>query len=763
MEIKNYFLMLKRHKFMLISIPVIAMIAAYFFVHYLPDTYVAKTQIVTGLVDQSQRVMNNEGGNDNRLNNEFTNLIETMQLDKVLNQVSYQLLIHDLTQPKPFRQVKYEGKDFTPSAAKSIVASLQKKQQSYELLNPTVPLDKLTDSVISSMGYDAGKLLKKNIKVFHFDGSDFINVECETENAALSAFIVNQLSSKFIGYYTSYMGQGRNKSAEFLAGLLNEKKNAMRAKIAELQNYKIKHNILDMSNEAKDVYGQIGNLENYRQQADKDVIAYRGALKSIDGRFNPKDRRYLESTSAKVNGAILNTRERLRVVNDKYLENNFDPRYKKSLDSLQSALTEQINESTDKYISNPLAAKDNIVQEKLKMENSLELARYSSGSLNRQLATLKARLNSLVPAEAVVNSLERDIEVATKEYLDVQDKYNTVSVANIMPVQLRQLHAALPGGKQPSKKIFLIALSGVASLALCMVIVLIMFYMDDRVRNREDLERLTKIKVLGELNLVPEMAGKKLHVKQEKQLSSSITLFRNLLRNIRFEIDQSLNDEKTIAVTSLNSAQGKTLFSFSLAYAYAISNKKVLLIDGNFTNPLISETAKPKLYLEDYLRGAEFESSPSIGNLPPEGIEAGNMPKLLEISGKNKSITTTIQRLNNQSSPAHDGVDRISIIGNRGGDTSLFEISNTTGIRSRLDELKSHFDIIIIETGSLDMLSKSKEWMQFTDKTLAVFENNQSITDEAHTYIDYLHGLNGKMLGWVLNKVPVKTKDIIKA
>ena len=745
---------------MLLSIPVIAMIAAYFFVKYLPDTYVAKTQIVTGLVDQSQQVLNNDSKNENRRNNDFTNLIETMQLDKVMSQVSYQLAIHDLTQPKPFRKVVYKGDDFTPASGKRIVALLQKKQQDYELLNPSVKLEKLTDSVIAAMGYDPGRLLKKNLKIFHFDGSDFINVECETENPALSAFIVNQLSNKFISYYTSYIGQGRNKSTEFLGNLLKEKQDAMRAKIAELQNYKIKHNILDMSNEAKDVYGQISNLENYRQQADKDVIAYRGALKSIDGRFNPRDRRYLEATSAKVNGSIVNTRERLRVMNNKYLENNFDPRYKKSVDSLQDVLTEQINESTDKYISNPLAAKDNLVQEKLKMENSLELARYSSGSLNKQLGTLKARLNSLVPAEAVLNSLERDIDVATKEYLDVQDKYNTANVANIMPVQLRQLHAALPGSKQPSKKIFLIALSGVASLALCMVIVLIMFYMDDRVRNREDLERLTKIKVLGELNLVPEMAGKKIQAKQEKQLSSSITIFRNLLRNIRFEIDQCLNNDKIIAVTSLNTAQGKTLFSFSLAYAYAISNKKVLLIDGNFTNPLISETAKPKLYLEDYLRDGEFESM-FVDNPAPKAIEEGKT-KLLEISGSS-NITSTIQRLDNQSNHMQGNVDRISVIGNRGGDASLFEISNKSGIRHRLDELKAKFDIIIIETGSLDMLSKSKEWMQFTDKAVAVFENDQNIKEEANTYIDYLHSLNGKMLGWVLNKVPVKTKDIIKA
>lgn len=761
MELKNYFLLLKRHKLMLISIPVIAMLGTYFFVRYLPDSYLAKTQIVTGLVDQTQQVMdNNANDTQGERNDAFTNLIETMQLDKVINQVSYQLLLHDLTQKRPFRKITYTAEGFNHDEADKAIKILQQKQAKFELLNPAVPVENHIDSLIAALGYDSGKLLKKSLKIYHFEGSDFINVECETENPALSALIVNQLTSKFINYYTSNINSGRNKSSEFLSSLLNEKRAAMHNKIAELQNYKVKHNILDMGDEAKGVYGQISSLESYHNQANKDVIAYTGALKSIDSRFNPKDRKYLESTTTKVNSAILNTRERLRVVNNKYLENNFDPRYKKSLDSLQSVLTDQINESTDKYISNPLATKDNLVQEKLKMENQLELARFSSQSLNRQLGTLKSRLNSLVPAQAVVNSLERDIDIATKEYLDVQEKYNQATVANILPVQLRQLHVALPGSKQPSKKLLLIGLSGVASFALCLAVLLLLFYTDNSVRNGADLERLTHINVLGELNAVADLSGKNLKTKHERLATANIQIFRNLLRNIRFEIDRSLNKEKVIAVTSLNGAQGKTLFSLSLAYAYAITNKKVLLIDGNFMNPNITETTKPKVFLEDYLENMGFENT--VDAMGADVLGAGKVKYLLEMNNETK-VGATLNRLNQQSAHIPGGIDRISIMGNKGGDNSLLEISSFDNIDEKLKELKTQFDIIIIETGSLDMLSKSKEWMQFADKVVSVFENNQRIKEATQASIQYMRSLNGKMLGWVLNKVEVKHKETIAA
>jgi len=753
--------MLKRHKLMLISIPVIAMLATYFFVKYMPDIYLAKTQIVTGLVDQTQQVISsNNNDTQGKRNDAFTNLIETMQLDKVLSQVSYQLLLHDLTQNKPFRKITYTADGFNHDEADKAIKVLQQKQSKFELLNPAVPIEKNIDSLMSALGYDPSKLSKKNLKIFHFEGSDFINVECETENPLLSSFVVNELTNKFINYYTSNINIGRNKSSEFLSTLLNEKRTAMRSKIGELQSFKVTHNILDMDDEAKGVYGQISSLESYNNQANKDVIAYTGALKSIDNRFNPKDRKYLESTTTKVNSAIIDTRERLRVVNNKYLENNFDPRYKKSLDSLQGVLSDQINESTDKYISNPLATKDNLVQEKLKMENQLELARYSSKSLNRQLGSLKARLNSLVPAQAVVSSLERDIDIATKEYLDVQDKYNQASVANILPVQLRQLHVALPGAKQPSKKLLLIALSGVASFSLCLAIVLLLFYLDNCVRNGEDLERITKINVLGELNAVSDLAGKALKPKHERLATANIQIFRNLLRNIRFEIDRLLSNDKVIAVTSLNGTQGKTLFSLSLAYAYAITNKKVLLIDGNFMNPNITETAKPKIFLEDYLESSSPENSTDL--MSADVLGAGKVKYLLEMNNETK-VGATLNRLSQQSGAMPAGIDRISLLGNKGGDNSLLEISSHANITKKMEALKSQFDIIIIETGSLDMLSKSKEWMQFADKVISVFENNQSIKEPARASIQYMRSLNGKMLGWVLNKVEVKHKKTIAA
>jgi len=752
MEIKNFYLFLKRYKWLLLIVPVIAVLATVFLVRKMPNVYQSQTQIVTGIVDQTQQVLENQDDNSRstRNNEQFLNMMETLHLDKVLDQVSFRLFSHDLSAQKPFRDHEDKLASLSKSEKGQIVGILQSKQASFQTLNLNVPNEKFIDSLIRLVGYDHKTLLEHNLVMYHSDGSDFITINADTDNPDLSAFIVNNLSNIFISYYTGNVNEGHTKSTSFLAKLLGEKKKSMDEKIAALQQFKVKNNILDMDNESKGVYAQLTDLESRKQQADKDVIAYAGALKAINNRFNPKDRQYVEASSTKINGSILTTRERLRAMNDKYIQNNFDVKYKKSVDSIQSALNEQINESTDHVISNPLAAKDNLVQEKLKMENELELAKYSSNSLGRQVGGLKGKLNGLVPSQAIVQSSEREVEVATKEYLDVLDKYNQTNISTSVPVKLRQLQAAMPGSLQPSKKMLLVAMSGFSSFVLILVILLGVFYFDNAIRNSDDLEQKTQIPVIGHLNNVLNLALSSKQAKGKAVNEREIQIFRDLLRAIRFEIDNNFKGGKVLAVTSLEGEEGKTLVSLSLAYAYAMINKRVLLIDGNFTNPAISGTVKFREYLEDYFAGDE--------QIPTEQFETAQVAvksKSLGLTEFNAQtpIGDTLQKLqitNNGLSQSS-----VSILSNKGNNVSLLEITNQNNIELRLDELKEQFDVIIVEAGSLSSFNKSKEWILFADKVVGVFANNHQIKSSDKRSIRYLQELNGKMLGWVFNKLPV--------
>ncbi len=78
----------------------------------------------------------------------------------------------------------------------------------------------------------------------------------------------------------------------------------------------------------------------------------------------------MEATLSKVNQSIVDTKEELSSLYDLYINNDLDPKYKSSYDSLSRKLTAQINKSSDQYITNPLSTKQELISQKLEFGNS---------------------------------------------------------------------------------------------------------------------------------------------------------------------------------------------------------------------------------------------------------------------------------------------------------------------------------------------------------------------------------------------------------
>ena len=106
----------------------------------------------------------------------------------------------------------------------------------------------------------------------------------------------------------------------------------------------------------------------------------------------------------------------------------------------------------------------------------------------------------------------------------------------------------------------------------------------------------------------------------------------------------------------------------------------------------------------------------------------------------------------------------IVFLGNRGSGRTLLELSGEQHVATILASIKALFDIVIIETSSLDTLNRSKEWSAFADKVLTVFQAGHVIDILYQDNMEYLKSLNGKFIGWVLNsvptEVPVKNKKL---
>lgn len=742
MEVSRFLDILKRHRVTLIAVPLLVVCITYMLVRNLPDSYSSKARLSSGLVDYSQQLLvDKDLQGEGKTNQAFSNLLQMLKMKKILDQVSYLLIIHDLTDPAPFRKpsklVGYLTKDARKHAIDVYTEMYLSRQQLSEFDKDQNGLMQ----VISSMKYDDGSLLKK-LSAFRVENSDFIDVGFESEDPLLSTFVVHALCKEFISYYTQLTKENELYSVNFLDTLLVKKKDFLDKRMTNMRKFMIDNHLLNIDNQTSTIYSQIAEVENQIQTVEKDVAANEGAIGILDQKINSTSRGgvYSEESNMTLNKEIVRSKQYLYQLIDDNSKSKHDPNGKVRIDSMKDVIERQVSETNDKFIISPTATKENLLNQKLNLEINQQLAKSSLRTLYDELAKLKAKYEALVPDQANIKQYEGDIEVANKDYTDILNKYNQSSLTYNTSVKLKLVQDAAPDGKQGAKKSLLMVVAGVVSLVFCLFVLFILFYIDNSIISPTELVNKTNTPVLGYLPLLANVSILDLgQVWGNKTENAAILEYKNQLRSVRYEIDNIIHIPKVIKyktqlridrkdsdnvaqspklvnITSIKENQGKSLTAISLAGAFVMINKKVLLIDGNFNHPSITEMLKPKYFLEDYLTGK------------------AEMPRA-ERSGE------------------------FVVLGNRGLDVSLFELAHEQVIKQKVQELKSEYDVIFIESSALYTLNKSREWNMIVDNIIAVFGAGNAISVNDMQQLAYLKGMNEKFMGWIMNKVESQSKE----
>jgi polysaccharide biosynthesis transport protein len=709
MEAAKFVKLLKKHKWTLVAIPILVMATAFMLLRKQPDRYMSKATLSAGIVENTQSmILGKDLLQEAKVSQQFSNLLQMMQMKQVFDQVSYKLILHDLTQPTP---LKAKSKLISQLPKSAIDHAIEVYTERYNTKQPLSLWDqdqKGLYDVLTSMGYDYGSLYQKT-RIYRIETSDFIVADFESDSPKLSAFVVNTLCEEFIKHYTSITKESEYKAIQFLDTLRNQKLDTFNAMMERLLAYKKERGVLNLGEQAGSVLSQMSDIEGRIQQARKDAEAATAALTSIDARFEGEARGYVDNKLAAINREISADRNRVLDLTEEYLRSNYDPKVKARLDSARAAWESRTKQVIDRASVNPQMVKDNLFQQKIGLEVNRDLARGSVASMQKEYDRLNEKFKRMVPDDAIIKQYESNIETVRREYLDLQNRYAQTSLTYNSSMQLRQIEKAMPEQALPSKKMMMVALSGVSSLLFCLLVLFVLFYIDNAVRTPSDLAKQTGMVVLGTL---PTVANKGTFPDINalwQQSASETKVFRTMLRSLRFEVEEAVGQARMVAVTSFEEAEGKTLFALSLANAFVLVNKKVLLIDGNFNNPLATKLAKTEDFLEDYLKDSTHIIAPAYAN-------------------------------------------DVTYLGNHGKEQSLFEIIGEETVRSRLNELRYIYDVIIIDCPPLDTLSQCKEWVAVADKAIAVFECHNTIQLQHKPYLEFLKSRREKFVGWALNR-----------
>lgn len=345
-------------------------------------------------------------------------------------------------------------------------------------------------------------------------------------------------------------------------------------------------------------------------------------------------------------------------------------------------------------------------------------------ALETQLATAKARLDSMV--EAVENAQKIDQEKVTKSrpYFDKKKilaeeedvrrlltrKINIERIDLSLPKvsQVEIIETATPGLKpvRPNKTLNII-LGVIIGLVVGVGLAFFIEYLDTSVKTIDDVERLLQAPVLG---VIPQNVG---YLLEEGAESPHAEAYRVLRTNLLFaRKDDKLN---SIAVVSAGAGEGKSTTVLNLATVFAQSGQRVIIVDSDLRRPTLHKILRVtnNLGLTNYLL-------------------------------KQNTLTEVIQ-----TTP----LDKLDFLASGKLPSSSLGILSSSQMKDLISELKQRYDFVFFDSPPIMGVSDASILASEVDVTMQVIQYRRYPQPMNIRAKQLIEKVGGNLVGIVLNNI----------
>ena len=230
----------------------------------------------------------------------------------------------------------------------------------------------------------------------------------------------------------------------------------------------------------------------------------------------------------------------------------------------------------------------------------------------------------LTAQNSVMQSKIRDIPRQEREYIEIKRQQQVKASLYLFLLQKREeaslnMAVTVPKGRVLNTpddaalvgphRSMIILIFFLIGLLVPAIIIYILDLINNSIRNREDVEKKTKIPVLTELG---HNDGDSIIIDNTPNASSNSELFRLMRTKLQFTLDYP--KEKVILVTSTMSGEGKTFVSINLSIMLSLADKKVMLLGMDLRKPQLAKHLgiQQKDGITAYLSGQKTDYSSMI-------------------------------------------------------------------------------------------------------------------------------------------------------
>jgi succinoglycan biosynthesis transport protein ExoP len=343
----------------------------------------------------------------------------------------------------------------------------------------------------------------------------------------------------------------------------------------------------------------------------------------------------------------------------------------------------------------------------------------SLGITESKMATLQGELDSLRDGQHISRAQEAEYTQAKNEYIQsrrlleaAEARLSTERMQLVMPMSPATIwERAEPSNSPVSPNILLnMALGVVGGLILGVGFAFFMEYLDTSVKTLEEVEAFLQVPVLA---IVPKNIHILANVGDE---SVDAEAYRILRTNVEF--NRKTAEANTITVVSGGAGEGKSTTIANLAYIFARGGYNTLVVDSDLRRP-----SQHKI----------FGMSADVG--------------LSDYLGSQKTIEEVIQKTPHEN---------LYLLPSGESARDAVGLLNSKRTEDLLRELKSRFDIVLVDSPPILGLSDGSVLASLVDLTMIVVQHRRFPRSMLKRVKQAVTNAGGKIVGVVLNNVDIR-------
>ena len=626
-----FFRLLKRNILWLLLLPALTAATVYYFTRNLPQLYRSSATIYTGLASGYSILSDEQNSwvSPEVVNNEFDNLFTTINSSETLMRVGMRLLARHLQLKGPdslvlgrqgYRQLDQIRAKLSPYVVKGEGETATfLRLDGLAHAKGTNPLKSLL--LQGSSYYSIGTI--KSVKTVRKSGSDMLLMEYQSNDPAVTQATLALLIEVFRERYANFKSSEANSVVKYYMDRTQNTQNNLQQAETKLKSFGVSNKIID--------YGQQSITAATSKAAltddyNKEMMQYQAAKAAVE----TLNKRVADRTSVLANNeSFVTKREEIVRIQTQLANARTYGQPKSIVTDLETKLNRLTTDMKavalqhyDLGNTSESIAQRTLVDEWLRKVLAYEESAARLRVYETRIKEVDNTTSELTPLGSTLKQLNREVDVAEKEYME--------NLSELNKARVRQKNAEMEGPLSvldepdfpmtplPSKRTLLLGGGFATGVVLAFLLMLVQYMLDKRIGSVQQAETMTGLPMAATFPLVGKRSKKARRAAQAmlEQLRSTIAIE---LQGQKPAIPYTL-----ITLVSSQPNQGKSWVGLRLAEQYAQAGHAVAYCHPQQTNA--SMTDAPNVSLIAYGVGSDFIDTPDVDTLLQQGMTSDSVP-----------------------------------------------------------------------------------------------------------------------------------------